>query len=71
LPNQPPSAISMADVQTAASYAALAVLPIHRYASQYGPNQHQRLARCNTIYRETEAEPLYAGQFEGLGGPVR
>ena len=37
-PNQPPSSVSMADVQTAVNYAALAVLQIQRYASQYGPN---------------------------------
>ena len=37
-PNQPPSSVSMADVQTAINYAALAVLQIQRYASQYGPN---------------------------------
>ena len=35
---QPPSAISLADVQTVRDYADLAVIPIHRYASQYGPN---------------------------------
>jgi Tachylectin len=35
---QPPSAITMADVQTARDYAELAVIPIQRYASQYGPN---------------------------------
>jgi hypothetical protein len=35
---QPPSAMSLADVQTVRDYADLAVIPIHRYASQYGPN---------------------------------
>jgi hypothetical protein len=33
---QPPSAMTLADVQTARDYAALAVIPIHRYVSQYG-----------------------------------
>ena len=33
---QPPSAITMADMQTARDYAALAVIPIQRYVSQYG-----------------------------------
>jgi hypothetical protein len=33
---QPPSAMTMADVQTARDYAALALIPIHRYVSQYG-----------------------------------
>ena len=37
-PNQPDFSVSLADTQTAASYAALAVVPIQRYASQYGPN---------------------------------
>ena len=33
---QPPSAITMADMQTARDYAALALIPIQRYVSQYG-----------------------------------
>ena len=33
---QPSSAITMADMQTARDYAALAVIPIQRYVSQYG-----------------------------------
>jgi hypothetical protein len=37
-PDLAPSGISAADTQTAIDYAALAVLPIQRYASQYGPN---------------------------------
>lgn len=37
-PKQPPFSMLAADVQTAVSYATLAVVPIHRYASQYGPN---------------------------------
>jgi len=37
-PNQPPFSVSAADVQTAMNYAALAVVPIQRYALQYGPN---------------------------------
>jgi hypothetical protein len=36
--DQPPSGMSPADVQTARDYAALAIIPIQRYASQYGPN---------------------------------
>jgi len=38
IPGVPPSGVSAADTQTAISYATLAVVPIHRYASQYGPN---------------------------------
>jgi hypothetical protein len=36
--NQPDFSVSTADVQTAVNYATLAVVPIQRYASQYGPN---------------------------------
>jgi hypothetical protein len=36
--NQPDFSVSMADEQTAVSYATLAIAPIQRYASQYGPN---------------------------------
>ena len=35
---QPDFSISAADTQTAATYAALAAVPIQRYASQYGSN---------------------------------
>jgi hypothetical protein len=38
IPNLPPSGMTAADTQTAINYAALAALPIQRYASQYGPN---------------------------------
>jgi hypothetical protein len=37
-PNQPDFSVSMADMQTAVNYATLAVVPIRRCASQYGPN---------------------------------
>ena len=37
-PNLPDLSVSMADMQTAVNYANLAVVPIQRYASQYGPN---------------------------------
>ncbi len=37
-PNQPDFSISQADMQTAVNYATLAVVPIRRYASQYGSN---------------------------------
>ena len=37
-PNEPPFAANIADVQTAMNYATLAVVPIQRYASQYGTN---------------------------------
>jgi hypothetical protein len=36
--NQPDFSITMADMQTAVSYATFAVVPIQRYASQYGAN---------------------------------
>jgi hypothetical protein len=38
VPNKPPSSVSAADTQVAIAYATLAVVPIQRYASQYGPN---------------------------------
>jgi hypothetical protein len=37
-PNQPPFSMATADIQTAVTYASLAVGPIQRYASQFGPN---------------------------------
>ena len=40
-PNQQPFSIVSQDVQTAVNYASLAVGPIQRYASQYGPNSLQ------------------------------
>src|ERR1700737_3722911 len=40
-PNQPAFSMSAADIQTAVTYATLAVGPIQRYASQYGPNSVQ------------------------------
>jgi hypothetical protein len=36
--NQPDFSVSLADEQVAVDYATLAVVPIQRYASQYGPN---------------------------------
>jgi hypothetical protein len=38
MPNLPTSGVSAADTQTAINYATLAVVPMQRYASQYGPN---------------------------------
>ena len=38
IPGLAPSSVNAADTQTAISYATLAVGPIQRYASQYGPN---------------------------------
>ena len=40
-PNLPPFTDVAADIQTAIAYATLAVGPIQRYASQYGPNSVQ------------------------------
>jgi hypothetical protein len=37
-PNEQDFSVSTADVQTAVNYATLAIVPIQRYASQYGPN---------------------------------
>jgi hypothetical protein len=38
IPGLAPSGVSAADTQTAVNYATLAIRPIQRYASQYGPN---------------------------------
>ena len=40
-PNQLPFSMLAADIQTAVTYATLAVGPIQRYAWQYGPNSVQ------------------------------
>lgn len=40
-PSQPAFSVGAADVQTAINYATLAVVPIQRYASQYGSNSVQ------------------------------
>jgi hypothetical protein len=40
-PSQPAFSMSTADIQTAVTYATLAIGPIHRYAWQYGPNSVQ------------------------------
>jgi hypothetical protein len=37
-PGQPPSGVSLADVQTARDYASIAIVTIQRYTSQYGPS---------------------------------
>ena len=40
-PNQQPFSLNSQDAQTAVNYASLAVGPIQRYVSQYGPNSLQ------------------------------
>lgn len=37
-PDEPSSAVSLQDMQTAVAYMNLAIQPIHRYATTYGPN---------------------------------
>ena len=37
-PSQPQFMMNTADIQTAINYSNLAIIPIHRYASQYGSN---------------------------------
>ena len=64
-PNQPPSSISMADVQTAVDYAALAVLQIQRYASQYGPNSVDVWPNVIPFTANLTGTAFTLSQFEG------
>jgi hypothetical protein len=64
-PGQPPSSISMADVQTAADYAAQAVLPIQRYASQYGPNSVDVWPNVIPFTANLTGTSFTLSQFEG------
>jgi hypothetical protein len=64
-PNQPPSSVSAADVQTAINYAALAVQPIQRYASQYGPNSVDVSPSVIPFTANLTSNSFTQAQFEG------
>jgi hypothetical protein len=64
-PNQPPSSVSMADVQTGVNYAALAALPIQRYASQYGPNSVDVWPNVIPFTATLTGASFSQSQFEG------
>ncbi len=63
--NQPPSSVSMADVQTARDYATLAIVPIQRYASQYGPNSVSVSPEIIPFTANLKGDSFSKGQFEG------
>jgi hypothetical protein len=64
-PNQPPSSVTMADLQTAVSYAILAVQPIQRYASQYGPNSVGVWPNVISFTASLTGNSFTQAQFEG------
>jgi hypothetical protein len=64
-PNQPPSGVSAADVQTAIGYATLAVVPIQRYASQYGPNSVRVWPTAIPYTARLQGSSFTEAEFEG------
>ena len=62
---RPLSAISLADVQTAVSYAALAAIPISRYAWQYGPNSVEVSPDVIPFTAEVSGGTFTVAEFEG------
>ena len=65
VPNLPPSGMSAADTQTAIAYATLAVLPIQRYASQYGPNSVDVWPVAIPFTAKLQGSSFDDGEFEG------
>ena len=63
-PNQPDFSLSAADVQTAVNYATLAVVPIQRYASQYGPNSVSVSPAIIDFTASLTGDSFTAGQLE-------
>jgi hypothetical protein len=64
-PGLAPSGISAADTQTAINYATLAVVPIQRYASQYGPNSVSVWPVAIPFTARVQAGAFSRDQFEG------
>jgi hypothetical protein len=64
-PNQPSSSVKLADVQTARNYAALAVGPIQRYASQYGPSNVGVSPTVISFTANVSGNSFTQSQFEG------
>jgi hypothetical protein len=64
-PNQLPSSVSMADVQTALNYATLAVVAIQQYASQYGPNSVSVSPNIIPFTATLTGDSFTQAQFEG------
>jgi hypothetical protein len=65
VPNQPPSSVSAADTQIAITYASLAVVPIQRYASQYGPNSVSVWPVAIPYTARLQGSSFTQGEFEG------
>ncbi len=63
--HRPLSAISLADVQTAVSYATLAAIPITRYAWQYGPNSVEVSPDVIPFTAEVSGGTFTLAEFEG------
>ena len=61
----PTSAVSLADMQTARDYVTLASEPIHRYASQYGPNGVAVAPNVISFTAELAGTSFTISQFEG------
>src|SRR5215470_1128125 len=63
--NQAPFSMSAADIQTAVSYAALAVGPIQRYAWQYGPNSVEVSPNILTFSVNLQGNTFTDGDLQG------
>jgi hypothetical protein len=64
-PNKPDYGMSPDDVQTAVSYATLAVVPIQRYASQYGPNSIDVSPTVIDFTADLSTDCFTVEEFEG------
>jgi hypothetical protein len=64
-PGLAPSGISAADTQTAINYATLAVVPIQRYASQYGPNSVRVWPAAIPYTTRLQGGAFSQAEFEG------
>ena len=64
-PNQVPFSLDSPDVQTAVQYASLAVGPIQRYASQYGPNSLQVSSNILNFTVNLQGNTFTDGDLQG------
>jgi hypothetical protein len=64
-PGLAPSGISAADMQTAISYATLAIVPIQWYASQYGPNSVSVWPTAIPYTARVQGGAFSQAEFEG------
>jgi hypothetical protein len=65
IPGLAPSGISAADTQIAISFATLAVVPIQRYASQYGPSSISVWPFAIPFTASLQGSSFDMSQFEG------